>query len=93
MIKKDTTRNQKKSKVVAIDQAAEAGAPRLIASDAQTQRYVFAIGQQRIAYDVTTQITRLAPATGDQPAPVLPLAVVKTDAKPTAQGNGKARPK
>ena len=46
---------------------------RLIASDEQSRRVVVGIGRQRIALDFSTRITELPPATGDQPAFVLPI--------------------
>jgi len=44
---------------------------RLIASDEKTKRFILGIGKQRIAFDFTTRVTELPPATGDQPADVL----------------------
>lgn len=46
---------------------------RLIASDDQSRRVIVGIGRQRIALDFSTRITELPPATGDQPASVLPI--------------------
>jgi hypothetical protein len=34
---------------------------------------IFAIGQQRYAFDFFTRITHLPPHTGDQPAPVITM--------------------
>jgi hypothetical protein len=45
----------------------------LIASDVQSRRVIMGIGRQRIALDFSTRITELRPATGDQPASVLPI--------------------
>ena len=45
----------------------------VIATDQKSQRVIVAIGQQRIAFDLFTRITRLAPHTGDQPAPVITM--------------------
>jgi hypothetical protein len=47
--------------------------PRLIAEDEKTQRIIIGIGQQRFALDLSTQITRLPPGTGDKPAAVLAM--------------------
>ena len=60
-------------KIVSIDQPAQPDAhkPRLVASDDSTQRVIFGIGRQRIAFDFTTRITHLEPGTGDAPAPVV----------------------
>ena len=60
-------------KVVSIDQPAQPDAhkPRLVASDDSTQRVIFGIGRQRIAFDFTTRITHLEPGTGDAPASVV----------------------
>jgi hypothetical protein len=41
----------------------------VIATDQKSQRVIVGIGQQRIAFDLFTRITRLAPHSGDQPAP------------------------
>jgi len=38
---------------------------RVIATDQKSQRVIAGIGQQRIAFDLLTRITRLAPRTGD----------------------------
>jgi hypothetical protein len=46
---------------------------RLIAPDDQSRRVIVGIGKQRIALDFLTRITELPPATGDQPAAVLPI--------------------
>jgi hypothetical protein len=45
----------------------------VIAHDQKSQRIIIGIGQQRIAFDLFTRVTRLPPHTGDQPAPVLPI--------------------
>jgi hypothetical protein len=45
----------------------------VIAADQKSQRVIIRIGQQRIAFDLHTRVTRLPPHTGDQPAPVLPM--------------------
>src|SRR5690349_10928278 len=45
----------------------------VIAADQKSHRVIVGIGQQRIAYDLFTRITRLPPHTGDQPAPILPM--------------------
>ena len=46
---------------------------RAIATDQKSQRVIIGIGQQRIAFDLYTRVTRLPPHTGDQPAPVVPM--------------------
>ena len=57
------------SKVVPLTQEKR----QVIATDQKSQRVIVAIGQQRIAFDLFTRITRLAPRTGDQPAPVITI--------------------
>jgi hypothetical protein len=47
---------------------------RVIAFDQQSHRMIFAIGQQRYAFDFFTRITHLPPHTGDRPAPVIPMS-------------------
>lgn len=64
---------QPKPKVVGINDAAPTTPGAVIASDDETRRYVFAIGRHRIAYDVTTRITRVSPEIGNRPAPVLSI--------------------
>jgi hypothetical protein len=44
----------------------------LIAHDAITRRYIFAIGPRRFAFDWTSRVTKLPPGT-DRPAPVVPF--------------------
>src|SRR4030081_2238196 len=63
------------TKVVPITQPT----PKLVAQDEQTKRVIIAIGQQRIAFDLTTRITHLPPNTGDHPASVLPLQAREAD--------------
>ena len=46
---------------------------RVVAVDRETQRVIIAIGGQRLAFDVSTRVTRLPPDAGDQPAKILPL--------------------
>jgi len=46
---------------------------RIIASDKHTRRIIVGIGKQRFAIDYFTRITDLPPATGDRPAPVVPM--------------------
>jgi hypothetical protein len=72
MIKKP---RRKPAKVISIDRTELKSASdlRVIASDPDTSRMIIAIGRQRFAYDVTTQITELPSTTGDGPAPVVPL--------------------
>lgn len=43
----------------------------MIATDQKSQRVIIGIGQQRIAFDLFTRVTRLPPHTGDQPGPVV----------------------
>jgi hypothetical protein len=52
---------------------------RVIAFDQQSHRMIFAIGQQRYAFDFFTRITHLPPHTGDRPAPVLPMSKKRRD--------------
>jgi hypothetical protein len=63
------------NKVVSFDrkQPPNPEKPQMVACDVAARRIIFGIGQQRIAVDLTTHVTRLAPGTGDVPAPVLPL--------------------
>jgi hypothetical protein len=51
----------------------------VIATDQKSKRMIIAIGQQRIAFDLFTRVTRLPPHTGDQPAPVLPMSKISRD--------------
>jgi len=60
---------KKTSKVVVLSSPEN----RIIASDDQSRRVIVGIGKRRIAFDFFTQITELPPATGDCPAPVLPM--------------------
>ena len=46
---------------------------RLIARDTKSQRVILGIGSERIAIDFISSISKLPPATGDQPAAVLPM--------------------
>jgi hypothetical protein len=46
---------------------------RLIAHDAITRRYIFAIGPRRFALDWTSRVTKLPPDTRGQSAPVVPF--------------------
>jgi hypothetical protein len=55
---------------------------RFIASDHQSRRVIVGIGRQRIAMDFSTRITELLPATGDQPAPVLPIRKTRNRNRP-----------
>jgi hypothetical protein len=50
---------------------------RIIASDEQSRRVIFGIGNQRIAFDFFTRVTRLPPATGDRPTPVVPTKKIR----------------
>jgi hypothetical protein len=61
--------------VVSLDrtQAPNPEKPQIVARDLAARRIIFGIGQQRIAVDLTTRITQLAPGTGGAPALVLPL--------------------
>lgn len=63
------------NKIVVFDrtQATNPQKARMVAHDLPSRRMIFGIGQQRIAVDLSTRITHLAPGTGDAPAPVLPL--------------------
>ena len=58
---------------------------RVIAFDQQSHRMIFAIGQQRYAFDFFTRITQLSPQTGERPAPILPIT--------KKRGNQEKRPK
>ena len=44
---------------------------RLIASDEESRRIIFGIGERRVAFDYFTRITELPPHRGDHPAPVV----------------------
>jgi hypothetical protein len=54
----------------------------IIARDAKSQRVILGIGSERIAIDFTSQITKLPPHTGDEPAPVLPMKQNKKKPRP-----------
>jgi len=43
----------------------------VIATDQKSKRIIIGIGQQRIAFDLFTRVTRPPPHTGDRPAPVV----------------------
>jgi hypothetical protein len=45
----------------------------VIATDQKSRRILKGIGQERIAFDLFTRVTRLPPHTGDQPAPVVTM--------------------
>lgn len=60
---------QKPPKVVPIEEQKY----RLIARDTKSQRVILGIGSERIAIDFISRISKLPPATGDQPAEVLPM--------------------
>jgi hypothetical protein len=45
----------------------------VIVTDQKSQRMIVGIGQQRIAIDLFTRFTRLAPHTGAQSAPVVTM--------------------
>lgn len=47
--------------------------PRFIVADERSNRTIFGIGSQRYALDFSTRITKLPPAMGDYPGPVLPI--------------------
>jgi hypothetical protein len=46
---------------------------RLIATDERTNRFILAIGTQRVAFDFLTRITELPPRTADHPTRVLSM--------------------
>ena len=75
MMKNLSRPKRKKATVIPIDRTEpmKGDQPRVIASDAVTNRIIIAIGSQRFAYDQTTRITELPPTAGDEPAPVVPL--------------------
>jgi hypothetical protein len=56
-------------KVVSISESGR----KLVAVDKRTHRIIGNIGPDRVAFDFTVTATRLAPKTGDQPAPVLSM--------------------
>ena len=55
-----------------------------IASDDPSQRVIVGIGRQRVALDFSTRITELPPATGDQPASVLPIGKAPKRNRPSS---------
>ena len=59
----------KRTKVIPITE----GKRSLIATDEKSKRFILAVGKQRIAFDLITRVTELAPYAGDQTAPVLPI--------------------
>ena len=65
------------NKVVSIESLRSAKPARLVAADpsetggVSQNRFTVQIGSQRIAFDLTTQITELDPGVGDGPAPLL----------------------
>jgi hypothetical protein len=46
---------------------------RIIATDEVSRRVIVGIGRRRIAFDFFTRVTELPPATGDRPAPIVPI--------------------
>jgi hypothetical protein len=54
---------------------------RLIARDPEARRLILGIGSERIAVDFFSRITKLPPATGDQPAELLPMKENKGNRK------------
>ena len=56
---------------------------RLVASDEQSRRLILGIGKQRLAFDFFTRITELPFATGDRPAPVLPIKKLRKQKRPS----------
>jgi hypothetical protein len=47
--------------------------PRISASDEESSRMVFGIGNQRFAFDFLTRVTELPPQRRDRRAPTVPL--------------------
>ena len=70
---------EKPAKVVPFSSAK----PRFIAADEQSSRTIFGIGSQRFALDFSTRVTQLSPATGDCPAPVLPIKQRRKQNRPS----------
>jgi hypothetical protein len=60
----------KKTNVVPITTPKPDEKPRIVAQDEVSRRIILAIGPQRVAFDLSTRITRLPPETGDKPATV-----------------------
>jgi len=54
---------------------------KLIARDPEARRLILGIGSERIAVDLFSRITKLPPATGDQPAELLPMKKNKGNRK------------
>ena len=70
-----------KNRVISIDrpEKLDPTQPRLIASDVQTQRIIFGMGSHRMALDLTSRITHLAPHVGDAPAQVVSFKKASKD--------------
>ncbi len=71
-----TSRLSKKAKVIPITEEKR----KLTATDEKTKRFILAIGNQRVAFDFSTCITKLPQGTGSQPARVLSM-----DQRPTSK--------
>ena len=59
----------KKPKVVPINESQR----KLVAVCERSKRFILNVGPDRVAFDWSMRATKLAPRTGDQPAPVLPI--------------------
>jgi glyoxylate utilization-related uncharacterized protein len=59
----------KKPKVVPINESGR----KLVAVCERSKRFILNVGPDRVAFDWSMRATKLAPGTGDRPAPVLPI--------------------
>jgi hypothetical protein len=65
----------KKTKVIPIRKLAR---PKVMAVERPAARVILGIGSTRLAFDYDISVTKLAPATGDRPAPVIAIAKKRT---------------
>jgi hypothetical protein len=68
------TPSRKMAKVIPITEVKQ----RLIATDERTNRFIMAIGTQRVAFDFMTRITELPTRTGNHPARVIAMEKRRT---------------
>ena len=74
------TPSRKMAKVIPITEVKQ----RLIATDEKANRFIMAIGTQRVAFDFLTRITELPTGTGNHPAGVISMEK-RPESKPVKQ--------
>jgi hypothetical protein len=78
------TPSRKVAKVIPITEVKQ----RLIATDERANRFIMAIGTQRIAFDFLTRITQLPVRTGNHPARVISMEK-RPESRPMKAGAGR----